>query len=421
VRGRRASQLRAALERVSIDLTATVATVDDQNGFLEGRIKPGDTIVGTYTYDLATPDSNDFPTVGDYWHTDPLFGITLSVGGYVFRTKPDNVEFLVEIVNDHNVPPRDNYLLRSYNNILDGPNLTNFAAPSHLAWQLDDDSAKALSSAALTDEPPVLSAWQSIFGLTIEYDSLGFFIRAHVVSVTAGTGTTTSTTTTTVPPFCGDGLLAAGEQCDPGPDDPTDCCSAGCQLLTGVCRSAPDGVATHERGCYFPAFCNGVDAACPANAFRDGEVCVDANVCTPVDFCSAGRCVSGPALCDVSVPSALVVGRGTTIPVTCAINDGGDCRARAFVPDLTTRASTATGAKRKRLCRKPVEGACPITGRARAKLQAGAARVLPLRLNALGRRLLAAQDAVEAEVVADVKPANNNLKLRQRLAISLRR
>jgi len=416
-----APSIATAVTPVSIDLTATVASVDDPNGFLGNRIHPGDDLVGTYTYDLSTPDTNTFPTVGDYWHTDPLFGITLSAGGFVFRTNPDNVSFLVEIVNDHGTPASDNYLLRSYNNVLDGPNLTNFAAPFHISWQLDDPSLTAISSTDLPAGPPVISAWQSLFGVTIDSDGLGFFIRAHVVSATAGSGTTTSTTTTTLPPVCGDGVLNAGEQCDPGPDDATDCCSAGCQLLTGVCRSAPDGVATNERGCYFPAFCNGVDVACPANGFRDGEVCIDANVCTPVDSCDQGRCVSGPALCEVSAPSALVVGRRTAIPVTCAINDGGDCRARAFVPaDVTTRASAA-GAKRKRVCGKPVEGACPISRTVAANIQSGATRVLALRLNARGKRLLNDLPAVDAEIVADLKLANATAKVRQRLAISLRR
>jgi hypothetical protein len=143
----------------------------------------GDVITGTYVYESTTPDTSTSPTVGDYWHTTAPFGITLNAGGFVFRTDPNNVNFLVEIVNDHGIPAWDNYLLRSYNNIFDR------SVPSerenHIAWQLDDPTLMALSSDALPTVPPVLSAWQSIFGLTIEsrssYDN-SFFIRAHVTS-----------------------------------------------------------------------------------------------------------------------------------------------------------------------------------------------------------------------------------------------
>jgi uncharacterized repeat protein (TIGR01451 family) len=175
---------------VIIKITAEVATVDDSSGLLGGSINVGDTLTGCYSYETTTPDTNSSPTVGDYRHSSPQFGITINGGGFVFETDPANVDFLVEIVNDHGTPARDNYLLRSYNNLP----LSNGAFVEHISWQLDDPTLSALSSATLPLVPPNLSDWQSNFGLTIrgcgaanhrEFDcdiDGQFFVRAHVTS-----------------------------------------------------------------------------------------------------------------------------------------------------------------------------------------------------------------------------------------------
>ncbi len=169
---------------VTINITALVALVDDPDNVLGGTINVGDTITAIYTYDSTTPDSNPLPTVGDYRHSSPPYGITVNAGGFVFETDPNNVDFLVEIVNDHGGPARDNYLLRSYNNLP----LSNGALVEHISWQLDDPTATALSSEALPKVPPVLADWESIFGLVLRLDGIGvpfgpeYFIRAHVTS-----------------------------------------------------------------------------------------------------------------------------------------------------------------------------------------------------------------------------------------------
>ncbi|WP_437720041.1 hypothetical protein [Sorangium sp. So ce861] len=167
---------------VCIDIVAQVELVNDPNGALQGQVDVGSVVTGSYTYESTTPDTNPLSTVGDYLHATPPFGITLDVGNFTFGTDPNNVEFLVEIVNDHapGIPPTDNYLLRSYNNVSTGPSV------QHISWQLDDPTAAALSSEALPVDPPNLADWQSIFGLTIEGGD--FFIRAHVTSASACAG-----------------------------------------------------------------------------------------------------------------------------------------------------------------------------------------------------------------------------------------
>ncbi len=166
---------------VKIAITAKVSDVDDRANILGESVKVGDTITVQYIYNPTIKDTNTDETVGDYQHNKKPYGITLKVGDLVFKTDPNNVDFLVELVNRD---MQDNYLLRSYNNL---PLATGFPV-SHIAWQLDDQTGKALSSDSLkkTPTPPVLNKWSSIFGLTIEGEDRdrdnSFFIRAHVDS-----------------------------------------------------------------------------------------------------------------------------------------------------------------------------------------------------------------------------------------------
>jgi hypothetical protein len=105
----------------------------------------------------------------------PPHGIFLSVSGFDFETDPTNVDFLVEIENDH--PPDDNYLLRSYNNIP----LSNGTLVAHISWWLYDPTGSALSSTDLPVTAPVLTDWQSNH-LDIHGEKGTFGFSAHVIS-----------------------------------------------------------------------------------------------------------------------------------------------------------------------------------------------------------------------------------------------
>jgi hypothetical protein len=160
-----------------------VSHVRDSGRLLDGSVQLGSRLTGTYTFDPKTPDSNNDPTVGDYRHSTAGYGLRVKIGKYEFKTDPAKVNFLLEVVAR---PKRHAYLLRSYNNVSSGPGLAA-AAIDHISWQLDDRSGKALASDALPLQPPVLSAWRSHFGLTLNggrdrrkgvRDEL--FIRGHV-------------------------------------------------------------------------------------------------------------------------------------------------------------------------------------------------------------------------------------------------
>jgi hypothetical protein len=164
---------------MKIEIRASVSLVDDPDNLLNNTVRPGDIITGVYSYSFAV-DSNPLPEVGDYRYTTAPNGIRLNVNGLTFATDPADVDFLLEVVN--NYQNLDNYLLISYNNLFAVSARGEFVMNT-IDWQLDDPTQTALSSAALPRTPPILSDWQSIFGLTI--DSSGdnhFLIRANVTS-----------------------------------------------------------------------------------------------------------------------------------------------------------------------------------------------------------------------------------------------
>lgn len=173
---------------IEISITAEITGIDDPCELFNGLISVDDIITGSYTYDSDTPDTDwvhgaASDTVGRYWHYSPPYGITLFVGGLIFQTNPDDVEFLVEIVNDAEPLMKDGYNLRSYNNLP----VYEGVAVSHIHWQLDDDSGSALSSDALPTTPPVLEDW-SPFEFAMEGYRIGeresnYRIRADVTSV----------------------------------------------------------------------------------------------------------------------------------------------------------------------------------------------------------------------------------------------
>ena len=145
--------LRAEL--ITIHLTAEVIYVNDIANLLEGNVSLGDIITGSYSYDSDTLDSSPLDSVGAYEHYTPPYGINLSVGGFVFQTNPENVDFLVGIGNNHMYSSWDNYSVTSYKNLplYEGVNV------QLIGWGLEDPSGTALSGDTLPTTPPVLEDW----------------------------------------------------------------------------------------------------------------------------------------------------------------------------------------------------------------------------------------------------------------------
>jgi hypothetical protein len=154
---------------VTIAIEALVTVVDDDADLLDGAISTGDIITGTYTYNTNTPDTNPLSTVGDYWHSQSPYGVSLSCNDLEFKTDPDNVNFLMEMADNHNVGGGfDKYGLISYQNIpLSGISV------EYIEWALIDYSMLALTEIALPSSAPNLTDWTSPSGLNIRSGKTG--------------------------------------------------------------------------------------------------------------------------------------------------------------------------------------------------------------------------------------------------------
>jgi hypothetical protein len=100
---------------------------------------------GTYTFNVSTPNSGSLPTVADYWHYSSPAGVMVDIAGHRFQTDPSNVQFLVELVNDHGTPASDNYVFTSYANQV----VSGVSVP-FISWQLDGTSLASLGNTVLT-------------------------------------------------------------------------------------------------------------------------------------------------------------------------------------------------------------------------------------------------------------------------------
>jgi hypothetical protein len=199
----------AAAQDVTFAFTGTLTTVD-RSPFAD--LAPGAPFAGCYTVNLATPDSNEFDWVADYWHSGAPYGMTVQIGSRQFRTNtetPPSPQFLVELVD--NQYGLDNFLLRSYHNLP-----TEGFLIEHMAWQLDDPTQQQLSSTELTGIPPIPSQWQQTGGLHIIGQGFSWFIGGQIDTVQVGS---------CPPPI----VVVPGPQGPPGPEGPQ-----GPQGLPGV-------------------------------------------------------------------------------------------------------------------------------------------------------------------------------------------
>jgi len=165
---------KAAL--ITIEIEAVVDSVSDEGNYLEGKIKPGDIITGSYIYDSDTPDSNPSITIGHYWHYHAPFGVSLTVGGFNFKTDSANVEFLLGVGND-GPSGNDIYWFTSHN----CARLVNGTLVDSIGWQLEDPTGNALSSDALPPTVAVLANWEWNV-LDFYGERGGFHVFAHVTS-----------------------------------------------------------------------------------------------------------------------------------------------------------------------------------------------------------------------------------------------
>lgn len=170
----------SAVNEISFYFTAHVVKLIDPDDLLGGAISVNDTVTGVLTYDLDTPADIVTPYSAFYQHDIPPYGIVATVNGLIFQTNFTDVDFHVNVVNDHtgHPPPYpDGIVFHSYNNIfpimLDDlyeppppPTLTDH----HISWQIDNSSGTAISTLDLPTSFD-LALWEQPFGLTFDATS----------------------------------------------------------------------------------------------------------------------------------------------------------------------------------------------------------------------------------------------------------
>ena len=161
---------------ITIEIEAVVDSVWDASNYLEGKIRPADTMTGTYTCDSDTPDSATEEWLGKYEYSQAPYGMILEVGDFRFETAPEDVDFIIYVSNDRLSPKGDIYNIVSKSNLP----LSNGTPVESIWWQLNDNTASALSSDALPTTFPFLNDWEAnVLGIDA-YRRYG--ISAHVTS-----------------------------------------------------------------------------------------------------------------------------------------------------------------------------------------------------------------------------------------------
>ena len=155
---------RSQSEDVTVRISGEIIDMVDASGLFRNKVSIGDAVTGEYTYNFLTPDSDDNPIVGDYPHFTSPYGVVVQMGKVIFRTDPNNVNYLIELVNE---PTEDFFVFHSYNNLALSKKIL---APTEFTWQLNDPSGQALSSDSMQDAPkaPDLSKWEQPSGLIIQ-------------------------------------------------------------------------------------------------------------------------------------------------------------------------------------------------------------------------------------------------------------
>ncbi len=169
---------------IIVNFTAIVNLVDDPFMYIGHLIDVGDTLVGHYTYNSNTIDSDPSDYRGLYHHAINPYGIIVYSDGLVFGTNPDSVYFDIEIEDSVTSGGlHDAYEVWSYSNMQ-----TISLDVERIIILLRDDTATALSSDALPTTAPILSSWPDNKRLSIYGDSYIYHIRAQLISMSSLAG-----------------------------------------------------------------------------------------------------------------------------------------------------------------------------------------------------------------------------------------
>ncbi len=128
---------------VTIGIEATIDEVIDESNLLDGVVKAGDIITGSYKYDSEVLDTEpDFQNVGVYHQYAPDYSISLNVNDMNISSNINDGYYRISVVNNSADKGGDAYSIVSINNM----DLNNGLGIEIISWQLDDPTGTAISS-----------------------------------------------------------------------------------------------------------------------------------------------------------------------------------------------------------------------------------------------------------------------------------
>lgn len=161
----------------TIYVTGTVSQVQDMLNEWSGALRIGDSFTASFSYDKNVVDNNSAADVGDYDQIDPNCRIVFEINNMVFKSKVQQNNNYVEIVNR---PNNDVVLFRTYS--CETP-YNDYA----IEWQLNDNTGTALESDAIPEKID-LSKYSGTIGLY----SMFFYVSCSITtSSQSGDGITT--------------------------------------------------------------------------------------------------------------------------------------------------------------------------------------------------------------------------------------
>jgi len=171
----------------------------------------------------------------------------------------------------------------------DGSNYPGCAAGSVISAgsRIDSNAAPPLPTSTPTASP----TYTTTATRTATPSSTPTYTKTPTNTATF-TATPTPSATPTQTPFCGNGIVEGGEQCDDHNNVDGDCCSATCTFeAPGAPCAADDNQCTADQ-------CNGSGVCLHPNK-SNGATCDDGNACTIGEQCVSGACIGGsPRVCD---------------------------------------------------------------------------------------------------------------------------
>jgi hypothetical protein len=143
-------------EPVTFEISATVNNIYDPGNALQNTVVSGDRITGTYTIDIATPDSDPDPQYGHYIFdsTSAQLGFDLLLNSISLKSDPMASGHMYEAHTMNS--SSDHFGIMSHGNIP----LSSGGSVDEIIFDLYDPTGQALPSDALTGQAPNISAFE---------------------------------------------------------------------------------------------------------------------------------------------------------------------------------------------------------------------------------------------------------------------